>query len=162
MVDSYFRKIDDNINNLENSIQIAGILLKLKELDEKLNDNSKIESNLEKIDTNITEISSNKADIKKNQKAITEILKKEIYYNKIYFNSIEIKNNNTGLIKIMVIPIKYSFSNNNYIIEVKASYKFSLDYKRKNFNNIYQFYNNNSLFKYISKKLIMIYMMEIY
>ena len=30
MVDSYFRKIGDNINNLENSIQIAGILLKLE------------------------------------------------------------------------------------------------------------------------------------
>ena len=47
MVDSYFRKIDDNLNNLENSIQIAGILLKLKEHETKINNNS----NLEKIDT---------------------------------------------------------------------------------------------------------------
>ena len=66
MVDSYFRKIDDNIDNLENSIQIAGILLKLKEHDDKINNNS----NLEKI-------SSNEADIKQNQKDIESILKKK-------------------------------------------------------------------------------------
>ena len=36
MVDSYWRKIDDTINNLENSIQIAGILLKLKEHETKI------------------------------------------------------------------------------------------------------------------------------
>ena len=148
MVDSYWRKIDNNIDNLENSIQIAGILLKLKEHETKINNNS----NLEKIDTNIVDISSNKADIKQNQKDIESILKKEVYYNKIYFNSIEIKNYNTGLVKIKTIPIKYSFSNNNYIIAINASYKYSSSYKRKNFNNIYQFYNNNNnLFKYISK-----------
>ena len=30
MVDSYWRKIDDNLNNLENAMQISAILLKLK------------------------------------------------------------------------------------------------------------------------------------
>ena len=35
MVDSYFRKLYDNLNNLENSIQISGILLKLTEHDDK-------------------------------------------------------------------------------------------------------------------------------
>ena len=123
MVDSYWRKLDDVTNNLENSIQISGILLKLKEHEIKINNNSNLES----------------------------ILKKEVYYNKIYFNSIIVNNNNTGLIKIINIPIKYTFSNNNYIIAINASYKYSSDYKRKNFNNVYQFYNNNSLFKYISK-----------
>ena len=50
----------------------------------------------------------------------------------------------------MNIPIKYLFSNNNYTIEINSSYKYSSSYKRKNFNNIYQFLNNGSLFKYIS------------
>ena len=56
MVDSYWRKIDDNINNLENSIQISGILLKLKEHDDKLNDVTDISS---KIDTNEVAIKQN-------------------------------------------------------------------------------------------------------
>ena len=33
MVDSYWRQIDDMKNDLENSIQISAILLKLKEQD---------------------------------------------------------------------------------------------------------------------------------
>ena len=36
MVDSYFRRIDDDINNLENAIQISSILLKLKEYETKI------------------------------------------------------------------------------------------------------------------------------
>ena len=150
MVDSYWRKLDDDINNLKNAIQISAILLKLKEHDKKLNDNSKIESNLEKIDTNITDISFNKTKIKQNEKDIVSILKNKFIIIKFILDSIEIKNNNTGLIKIMNIPINYSFSNDNYTIEINASYKYSSSYKHKNFNNIYQFYNNNSLFKYKS------------
>ena len=109
---------------------------------ESLRDNE-----LEKINNNI---SSNFGKIKQNEKNIVTILKEQVYYTKIYFNSVEIRNDNTGLIKIMNIPINYLFSNNNYTIEINASYKYSSSYKRKNFNNIYQFYNNNSLFKYLS------------
>ena len=51
----------------------------------------------------------------------------------------------------MNIPINYSFSTDNYTIAINASYKYSSSYKYKNFNNIYQVYNNNnSLFKYKS------------
>ena len=35
MVDKYYRKIDNVGNDTENSIQISGILLKLKGYDEK-------------------------------------------------------------------------------------------------------------------------------
>ena len=66
MVDRYYRKINDVRNDIENSIQISSILLKLNEYDEKLSDLSKIgnnenniSSNLGKIDTNKTNISSN-------------------------------------------------------------------------------------------------------
>ena len=38
MVGRYWRKIESVENNIENSIQISNILLKLKEYDEKLGD----------------------------------------------------------------------------------------------------------------------------
>ena len=52
MVDRYFREINNVENNIENSMQISSILLKLKGYDEKLDD-------LSKIDTNEGNISSN-------------------------------------------------------------------------------------------------------
>ena len=45
MVDQYWRKIEDVENNIENSLQISSISLKLKEYDEKLDDLSKIDTN---------------------------------------------------------------------------------------------------------------------
>ena len=66
MVDRYWRKIEDIENNIENSMQISSILLKLKGYDEKLSALSKIgnnennfSSNLGKINTNTNNISSN-------------------------------------------------------------------------------------------------------
>ena len=66
MLDRYWRKIESVENNIENSIQISSILLKLKGYDEKLGDLSKIgnneinvSSNLGKININETNISSN-------------------------------------------------------------------------------------------------------
>ena len=90
MVDSYWRKIEDMKNGIENSIQISSILLKLREQDEKINDielneniNSKIDtnekhisSNKTKIDTNEKDISSNKTKIDTNEKDVSLNLKK--------------------------------------------------------------------------------------
>ena len=80
MVDRYWRKIEDVENNIENSIQISSILLKIKEYDEKLSDLSKIgdnktniSSNLSKIDTNKNNISSNLGKIDTNKNNIDEI-----------------------------------------------------------------------------------------
>ena len=75
MVDRYWRKIEFAENDIENSMQISSILLKLRSYDEKLGDLSKIDTNknnissdLGKIDTNKNDISSNlgKIDINKN------------------------------------------------------------------------------------------------
>ena len=52
MVDRYWRKVESVKDEIENSMQISSILLKLKEYDEKLND-------LSKIGTNKTDIASN-------------------------------------------------------------------------------------------------------
>ena len=52
MVDRYFRKINDVENDIENAMQISGILLKLKGYDERLGDLSKIGTNESDISTN--------------------------------------------------------------------------------------------------------------
>ena len=75
MVDRYYRKIEDVESDIENAMQISGILLKLKGYDEKLDDLSKImnnenniSSNLERIDTNESNISFNLGRIITNDK----------------------------------------------------------------------------------------------
>ena len=80
MVERYWRKIESVENDIENSIQISSILLKLKGYDEKLGDLSKIgnnenniSSNLGKIDTNKSDISSNLEKINTNDNIIVEI-----------------------------------------------------------------------------------------
>ena len=70
MVDKYYRKIENVGNDVENSIQISSILLKLKGYDEKLSDLSKIENNQKSIKNNKNDIDNNKNDIKNNQKSI--------------------------------------------------------------------------------------------
>ena len=45
MVDRYYRKIESVEKDIENAIQISGILLKLKGYDNKLDDLSKIGNN---------------------------------------------------------------------------------------------------------------------
>ena len=52
MVDKYYRKIDNVGNDIENSIQISSILLKLKGYVEKLSDLSKIGNNENNISSN--------------------------------------------------------------------------------------------------------------
>ena len=83
MVDCYWRKIESVENDIENSIQISGILLKFSEYDEKLSDLSKIgnkenniSSNLGKIDTNKSDISSNLGKINTNETNISSNLGK--------------------------------------------------------------------------------------
>ena len=60
MVDKYYRKIESVENEIENSIQISGILLKLKGYDDDLS----------KIKNNEKDINNNKNDITNNQKSI--------------------------------------------------------------------------------------------
>ena len=83
MVDRYYRKIKSVENDIENSVQISSILLKLKGYDEKLSDLSKIDtnesnisSNLGKIDTNESNISSNLGEINTNESNISSNLGK--------------------------------------------------------------------------------------
>ena len=53
MVDRYWRKIESVENDIENSMQISSILLKLKGYDEKLSDLSKIGNNENSISSSL-------------------------------------------------------------------------------------------------------------
>ena len=63
MVDRYWRQIENVENNIENSMQISSILLKLKGYDEKLSDLSKIDTNTNNISSNLGKIDTNKSNI---------------------------------------------------------------------------------------------------
>ena len=69
MVDRYWREIESVENDIENAMQISGILLKLKGYDNKL-------SNLEKIDDNANDITSNSGLISTNTVNISSNLGK--------------------------------------------------------------------------------------
>ena len=69
MVDRYWRQeINSEKDNIENSMQIASILLKLKEYDEKLGDVSKITTNEGDISSNSKKITANEGDVSSNSK----------------------------------------------------------------------------------------------
>ena len=66
MVDRYYSKIESVENDIENSMQISSILLKLKQYDEKLGDLSKIGDNENNISSNLSEIGDNENNISSN------------------------------------------------------------------------------------------------
>ena len=71
MVDRYWRKIEDIRNDVENSMKISSILLKLKGYDEKLDGLSKITTNEGNISSNLGKITTNEGDISSNLGKIT-------------------------------------------------------------------------------------------
>ena len=66
MVDRYWRKIEDVENDIENTMQISSILLKLKGYDDKLSDLSKIGDNENNISSNLGKIGDTKNLISSN------------------------------------------------------------------------------------------------
>ena len=70
MVDRYWRKIESIENDIENSMRISSILLKLKSYDEKLSDLSKIGNNENSISSNLTKIGNNENSISSNLEKI--------------------------------------------------------------------------------------------
>ena len=76
MVDRYWREIESVENDIENAMQISGILLKLKGYDDdlsKIDDNgNNILDNKSLIETNISDISDNKSLIETNTSDISD------------------------------------------------------------------------------------------
>ena len=72
MVDRYWREIESVENDIENAMQISGILLKLKGYDKKLEGLSKISDNENDISSNLGKINNNSSTISTNFKQITK------------------------------------------------------------------------------------------
>ena len=124
MVDRYYRKINDVENDIENSMQISSILLKLKEYDEKLGDLSKIYKNEGNISSNLSKINNIENDI-----AIK--IRKDIY-NKTFVISNMSTNKNSDLLADIYINSKFTTDG---IIKFNAIYNYSYD-KTNNFSHV--------------------------
>ena len=126
MTDKYWRQIEEVGNDIENAIQISGILLKLKGYDDKLSNLEKIEdnsadisSNLGKINTNEGNISSNLGKINTNEGNILSNLGKiDTNESNILFNLGKITTNKNNIDEINDNLSNIDFnSNNKYSIE---------------------------------------------
>ena len=71
VIDRYYRKIESVKNDIENTMLISGILLKLKGYDNKLSDLEKISDNSNNISTNLGKINTNIGAISNNSKQIS-------------------------------------------------------------------------------------------
>ena len=154
MVDKYYRKIESVENEIENSIQISGILLKLKGYDDDL---SKIENNENDINNNTNDITNNKNDID-NDKNDIDNNKNDIINNKnditnnqksIYNNKNEITNN-----KNLINNNKDNIDNNTNLINTnKSSYNLNEIYTN-DIQNGYKFVDKNNHYHIFEKEII--------
>ena len=132
MVDRYWRKIESVENDIENSIQISSISLKLKDYDEKLSDLTKIGDNENNISSNLGKINANKSNISSNLNQINNI-KSVLPTLEVFKKTYSIKNQ--------------SFKSNNNIIyfkllEIEIKNNFNIDGKLDIDSNIYYKYDN--------------------
>ena len=147
MVDRYYRKIESVENEIENSIQISGILLKLKEYDDDL---SKIENNKNDINNNTNDITNNKNDIDNNKNDIDNN-KNDIINNKnlINNNKDDIDNN-----KNLINNNKDDIDNNTNLINTnKSSYNLNEIYTY-NIQKGYKFVDKNNHYHIFEKEII--------
>ena len=154
MVDKYYRKIESVENEIENPIQISGILLKLKGYDEKLSDLSKIENNQKSINNtknditnNQNSINNNKNDITNNQKSINNNKnditnnQKSINNNKndINNNKNNINNNSVDITNLL----SYYQLGKIYIYDIQKGNKFV------DKNNYYHIFEKEIIYNFI-------------
>ena len=160
MVDRYYRKIENVENEIENSIQISGILLKLKEHDDlSNNDKNDIINNQNDITNNQNDIINNQNDIINNQNDIinnqNDIINNQKYINN---NQKDITNNKNDIINNQndIQIIKNDINNNKndiQIIKNDSHYKlkniYTFDIKSKN-----QFVDKNNPFHIFEQNII--------
>ena len=149
MVDRYWRKIESIENDIENSMQISSILLKLKEHDEKLIDLSKIGDNENNISSNLSKIGNNESNISNNFKKINNIgnditvkIKKDINKKTFIIPNMPTNYNSKNIADIYLIS---NFTTDR-IIKIDANYNYCYD-KTNDFSHVYKFYNSNKKFK---------------
>ena len=160
MVDHYWRKIESVENDIENSIQISSILLKLKEYDEKLSDLSKIGNNENNISSNLEIINTNKSDISSNLEIINTN-KSDISFNLeiintnksgISSNLNQINDIKTTLPTLEKFKKTYSIKNQSFkfdrniyffkLLEIEIENNFNIEGKLEINSDIYYEYDN--------------------
>ena len=144
MVDRYYRKIEDVENDIENTMQISSILLKLKGYDDKLSDLSKIGNNESNISSNLGKINTNEGNISSNLSKLNNMdidVKKDIYKKTFNINNFE----TTSTYKLIFeTHINFKLSKTG-VIKIKANYEYlNLDNIRH--THIYLFKNNDIAF----------------
>ena len=99
VVDKYYRRIIQNIDNVRMKFDISALLVKSKEHDSKINDiENDISDNLSKIKTNENDISFNLSKIETNETNISSNLSKiETNENDISSNLSKIETNETNI-----------------------------------------------------------------
>ena len=176
MVDRYYRKIEDVEKNIENAMQISGILLKLKGYDDdlsKINDNennisdnlSKIEDNETNISTNLEKIDDNETNISNNLEKINDI-KSLLPKPEIFKKTYSIKNQsfrftrNIIYFKLLEIEIENNF-NKDGKLEFDNYIYYKYDNLQKDYHRLQHEYQtnddkNNLLHKKILKQIHLI------
>ena len=105
MVDRYWRKIEDVENDIENSMQISSILLKLKGYDEKLGDLFKIGNNENSISSNLNKIGVNTDNIESNTIKLNNTntkIRKDIFKKKYIISNMEGNSNYKSIANINI------------------------------------------------------------
>ena len=159
MVNRYYRKIGDVVNNIENAMQISSILLKLKGYDDDL---SKIDTNENNITSNLEKISDNENSISNNLEKIDNftqyILKSAKDFERTYNIEKQIFrfNKDNHFYTIFEKEIEYDFIKNSLLfVKNNIYYKYdnlSNDYHRT--QHEYNLYDNedNLIHKYLFNK----------
>ena len=138
MVDRYYRKIESVENDIENSMQISSILLKLKENDKKLDDLSKIDTNENNISSNLEKINDNENSISNNLEKIDNftqyILKSAKDFERTYNIDKQMSrfNKHKHFYTIFEKEIEYEFIKNSLLFVKNNMY-----YKYDNLSNDY-------------------------
>ena len=149
MVERYWRKIESIENDIENSMQISSILLRLKGYDEKLSDLSKIDTNKNDISSNLEKINTNKNDISNNLEKINDIksdmtikIKKNIFDKTYVIPNKTISFNGNKRFKIFSETIHVNYTDNG-IFYINSNYNYSYRNSINKFTHIYKIYDYN-------------------
>ena len=149
-------------NDIENSMQISSILLKLKGYDEKLDDLSKIGNNENNISNNLTKINDNENNISNNLEKIDNftkyILKSSKDFEQTYIIEKQIYrfNKDKHFHTIFEKEIEYDFIKNSLLF-VKNNMYYKYDNLSKDYHRLQHEYNiydieNNLIHKYLFNK----------
>ena len=149
MVDRYWRKIEDVENDIENSMQISGILIKLKEYDDKLSDLGKITTNESNISSNLGKINNIENDLVDFK--INYSIQNLFIYNISLEKEIEFGKDKKEF-SIFSYNIEDDFKSNSYLeVNCNILYDYTSYDHIGRINHIFKFYDkNNKLFHEIS------------